>query len=633
MPVVRKVYKPSPSHQKFIDILTEKNRPKKVANLMDEYLGDQREYQKAVDDGFQGTYEEFLRMKSMRENAAYGGRMGYSLAGLAVDIGTAGIKKAVPFVKQKLNQIKPYEGSKKGIGVSNPKGDVTPEREFADAFLQLKNKYFGENFSAAARALGQSREKIKGIFDRLRLRDTGTRVGADVGKSPRMQSTISVAEDAMPYTDVTTLMKQNPEVFKKLLKSKDEYLNQESLGHYLKMMFEKSPSGIKTKLGKTQYDAFGNRLRNLEVKSKTNPGGEITYSVNNAIKEMLEASKNKLVKGQRKNKFLARNEKEVDPELYTFRSNLKRRVADLSKEEDIFLPNAIDDVGHSFSLVESKKFKNLFKDSNINKLNTLVYQDPLLNRDLFKATGYEKKYVSMFKELEELRNKPVTIETQKKLLEIKKKMNDNYNYIIDIVSNPQKIKSTLNKNDKKINDSYAKYISNQADRIQKIDINIPKVGEKFKSKDLFVDMSNVNPKYIMGYVDKINPNAKKLKDLSMSERAIFEANAKSQNADIVADFYKKARFGKEPVEEVRERISYDFAKGGIVDVIPRKNLGRGYLAGGIRSLGNRYRDSTLEAILENPKLMGTEIGYDVLNEIFRLLGLYSVGGHVKKNDE
>ena len=77
------MYKPSPSHQKFLDILTEKNRPKKTANLMDEYLGDQREYQKAVDDGFQGTYEEFLRIKSMRENAAYGGRMGYELAGPA----------------------------------------------------------------------------------------------------------------------------------------------------------------------------------------------------------------------------------------------------------------------------------------------------------------------------------------------------------------------------------------------------------------------------------------------------------------------------------------------------------------------------------------------------------------------
>mgnify|MGYP003118862503 CR=1 FL=1 len=32
--------------------------------LMDEYLGAQKEYQKAVDDGFQGTFEEFLRYKS-----------------------------------------------------------------------------------------------------------------------------------------------------------------------------------------------------------------------------------------------------------------------------------------------------------------------------------------------------------------------------------------------------------------------------------------------------------------------------------------------------------------------------------------------------------------------------------------
>ena len=52
-------------------------RPKKetqVASLMDEYLGDQKEYQKAVDEGFQGTFEEYLRMKSLeRKELAIGG--------------------------------------------------------------------------------------------------------------------------------------------------------------------------------------------------------------------------------------------------------------------------------------------------------------------------------------------------------------------------------------------------------------------------------------------------------------------------------------------------------------------------------------------------------------------------------
>jgi hypothetical protein len=637
MLVVRKVYKPSPSHQKFIDILTEKDRPKKVASLMDEYLGDQKEYQKAVDDGFQGTYEEFLRMKSMRENAAYGGRMGYAGAGLVLDIGTAGIKKAIPFVKQKLNEIIPYGGSTKGIGTSTPKADVTPERNFIDSFSKLQNTYFGGNFTKTSEALGENRNKIKGIFDRLRQRDTGTRAGADVGKSPRMTSTVSVTEDAMSYPDATTLMKYKPEVFKNLLKPKDEYLNQESLGHYLKMMFERDPSGVKSKLGKTQYDAFGNRLRNLGVKSKTNPGGEKTYSVNQTIKKMLEGSQDKRVKGdvkQFRDDAREKVERAIDPDLFKFRSSLPGRIANLSKKEGVNIPGvqAVDDVGHPFSVSESTKFKNLFKDSNINKLNTLVYQDKFLNQDLFKVTGYEKNYVSMFKDLEKLRNKPVTKETQKKLLEIKNKMNNNYNYIVDIVSDPKKIKNLINKDEKRIGDSYAKYISGQTDRIQKIDINIPKIGEKFQSKDLFVDMSKVNPNYIMGYVDKINPNAKRLKDLSMSERAIFESNARSQNADIVTDFYKKAKFGKEPIEELRESISYDFAKGGPVniDFNMRPGYGRGYLVEGAKGLGKKYRGSTLEALLENPKIVGTELGYEGISALMRLLGLYQSGGSVRE---
>jgi hypothetical protein len=581
------------------------------------------------------SIDQYNQMIDSLTERGYYKRKKYNLAGLALDIGTAGIKKAVPFVKQKLNEIIPYGGSTKGIGTSTPKADVTPERNFSEAFIELKDKYFGGNFTKTSEALGENRNKIKGIFDRLRQRDTGTRAGSNVGKSPRMTSTVSVTEDAMSYPDATTLMKYKPEVFKNLLKPKDEYLNQESLGHYLKMAFERNPSGVKSKLGKTQYDAFGNRLRNLGVKSKTNPGGEKTYSVNQTIKKMLEGSQDKRVKGdvkQFRDDAREKVERAIDPDLFKFRSSLPGRIANLSKRESVNIPGvqAVDDVGHPFSVSESIKFKNLFKDSNINKLNTLVYQDKFLNQDLFKVTGYEKNYVNMFKDLEKLRNKPVTKETQKKLLEIKNKMNDNYNYIVDIVSDPKKIKNLINKDEKRIGNNYAKYISGQTDRIQKIDINIPKIGEKFQSKNLFVDMSKVNPNYIMGYVDKINPNAKKLKDLSMSERAIFEANARSQNADIIADFYKKAKFGKEPIEELRESISYDFSKGGSVST-PRQNLKGGYLAGGAKDIYNKYyKGSDLEALLENPKVIAAETGLFGIEELMRLLGLYQSGGLVRE---
>ena len=64
--------------------------------LMDEYLGAQKEYQKAVDDGFQGTFEEFLRYKSSG-SFAEGGRSKL-FAGAIPYIPTA-ITAARPFVR------------------------------------------------------------------------------------------------------------------------------------------------------------------------------------------------------------------------------------------------------------------------------------------------------------------------------------------------------------------------------------------------------------------------------------------------------------------------------------------------------------------------------------------------------
>ena len=145
-------------------------------------------------------------------------------------------------------------------------------------------------------------------------------------------------------------------------------------------------------------------------------------------------------------------------------------------------------------------------------------------------------------------------------------MNDNYNYIQNIISSPKLLNQYINRKAKLADKSFINYLTSQGDRVQKIDINIPKVGEKFKSEDIFVDMSVVNPKYIMGYINNINPKAKKFKDLSMSEQAIYKNNLLSQNADIVAEYYKKAKFPAEDIEAVKETIKMDFAKGGPVNI-------------------------------------------------------------------
>ena len=63
-----------------------------------------------------------------------------------------------------------------------------------------------------------------------------------------------------------------------------------------------------------------------------------------------------------------------------------------------------------------------------------------------------------------------------------------------------------------------------------------------------------------------------------------------------------------------------------MDISPIPGFRRGgYLASGFKKLGKKYKGSTLEAILENPKLVGTELGYEGLAEILRLIGMKDGG--------
>jgi hypothetical protein len=65
------------------------------------------------------------------------------------------------------------------------------------------------------------------------------------------------------------------------------------------------------------------------------------------------------------------------------------------------------------------------------------------------------------------------------------------------------------------------------------------------------------------------------------------------------------------------------ADGGIT----RIGLKGGYLASGAKQLGKKYKGSTLSALLENPKLLGAELGHDGIMEIMNLLpSLFADGG-------
>ena len=111
------------------------------------------------------------------------------------------------------------------------------------------------------------------------------------------------------------------------------------------------------------------------------------------------------------------------------------------------------------------------------------------------------------------------------------------------------------------------YLKGQENRVPKIDIKLPKEGQTFKSEDLFVDMSTVNPAFRVGLVDQINPNAKFFKDLTKEQKERYKRNMLDQTKYNVEKFYTKTGYPKEQVNELKDALEFGTAeKLGIATV-------------------------------------------------------------------
>jgi hypothetical protein len=448
-----------------------------------------------------------------------GGRIGFKTAGL---------------VKLLLKQAD-SGGVKAGPGRKLNEEEIEKKQNFMDAFLEYANKEHDGVFSRAAAAIGESREKIKGIFDRVRFTKTGTRKGADVG-GPKMRTTIPTPEDVIPYKEATTLVKGDQTFLKNKIKNFD------------KNKFY-SPKDIANILGvdaseKKLLDTIVTDLRRFKVDSKARTGqetGQKLYKLKDAVDKITEGYKKKLVKGQRLSTTeRVAVESRLDPELRKFYNNFKTQVRRISKEEDLFVKKAVEDIGHAISIKITDKYPILFKNSNINKINTLTFQDPVLNTDVLLKSGYETSFDDLFDRLNKLVNKKIGNAELKELQSIKNEMNSLHLKVI---------------NDTKTLAKENKYFIGQERRIPKIDINIPKLGQTFKSKDLFADMSNVNPAFKVGLVEDINPNAQFFKDLTEAQKEIYKRNILDQTKFNLGKFYSRTGgVSKEQIDELKDSL-------------------------------------------------------------------------------
>jgi hypothetical protein len=234
---------------------------------------------------------------------------------------------------------------------------------------------------------------------------------------------------------------------------------------------------------------------------------------------------------------------------------------------------ASPDHSHAEARTTMLKFPNLFKNSNLKTFQTITLTDPIFNQEIITKGGFEARKIKIYRILNNYVGKKVTPEIENILTEQKIKLNNINNEIL---------KKAEEKGLEGIEETFVP-----------IDINVPNLGEKFRSENIFGDTTGKN---IMGNVDEINLNAKVYDDLSKEEKLVYRENLINEYIDYFKDFYKRAEFDDDDIASFIDRAlegdpagqTLPIAEkklpkklGGGVEItpLPRTNFGNGGAAG------------------------------------------------------
>jgi hypothetical protein len=403
------------------------------------------------------------------------------------------------------------EGFNKGGEAKELRKLITSDREkFKKKFKPFLNKYFQNNLTQASEYLNLDRGRIQSIFRRSGeplLTDRRRLSKAKPGGVDVADFNINIATDQN--------FKEN--LIKKL-GSNSNYVDANELGGKL---------GIDV-TDKKQKDYLLSILKKLNIKSKPNPISTRSrlYQISDSVKQLIK-NPIKLIEGQAKSANLRKNyERNLDPELFNFKDSLKKITNNVTNQAGFKLDNEkvqkIEDIGHPISLQVASRYPKLFKNSNTVSLQSLIYQDPKLNRDILSKLGIDNSYSKIFEKLNSFVGKKITPEDQKIIRQLNKDMSDIRNRAVKIIQEEAKREP---------------YFVGQEKRIPLIKADIPQVGSAFKSENFKADMSVVDDFYRVGQPNQINPNVNKFKNFTETEKLQYVENLSKQNADNVAKFF------------------------------------------------------------------------------------------------
>ena len=499
------------------------------------------------------------------------------------------------------------------------------DKEFAQKVANTLDERYDGNVNALAKDILGVNEKTRAVENlRVRInslfRNRGIDRGARIGNIAPSILDFETDTPKTSWSDFTTKVSQEPGYIKSLTKplikqgliKKEQYLAQRDLE---KVFSNEIPD---TEQGKSARNNMGYIIKQLSSGGgirKKQTGKFPRYHLGDVMKAFQlkygEGGKKMTGVGVSDNtrRMQYKDLKSFDEGLFSILANFQdafvkaAKIEGLTQQEirpglpkkEIIIDKAAPDHSHAEARSTMKKFPNVFRNSNLKTFQTITLTDPIFNQEIINKGGFEAKRIKIYRILNNYIGKKVTPESQEILIEQKNKLN--------------------NINDQILIAAKEKGLQGVEKTFVPIDINVPNVGEKFRSENIFGDTTG---KDIMGKIDEINPDAKVYNDLSKEEKIVYRQNLVDEYIDYFVDFYGRTGFDEDDINSFIDRVlggdpagqtkpilerRVPKATGGGVNIspMPRFNFSNGGAAGADESFAKELEYYFLNEDAELPQ--------------------------------
>ena len=429
------------------------------------------------------------------------------------------------------------------------------DKNFAQKLANFIDTNYDGRIETAVKDILGVKEKTKDV-ENLRARinslfkNRGIERGARTGNIAPSTLDFETDTSKTSWSDFTTKVSQDSSYIKNLTKplikegliDKSQYLPQNDLEKIFGIQHTGSKEQIRTKRSNMGYTiknlSSEGSIRKIEGKFPRYHVGDVIKAFQLKYGEGGKKIYGVVKKGTpKKYKEITSFDKSLASVINSFQNSFESaaKIEGLTEKKPTgkqgIINKATPDHSHAEPRSTMLKFPNVFKNSNLKTFQTITLTDPIFNQEILSKGGFEAKKIKIYRTLNNYIGKKVTPEIQNILTEQKTKLN-NINSEILVEANKaglQGVEKTF----------------------VPIDINIPNVGEKFRSENIFGDTTGKN---IMGNVDEINPNAKVYDDLSKEEKLIYRDNLINEYIDYYKDFYERAEFDEDDIASFIDRV-------------------------------------------------------------------------------